>query len=143
METKLKMNQNIHWERDVSGVVQGPGLHDGNLSGIAMKSDKILVIMAKNYKGERLHIELTNVTALRVTNFLEGNIIGNIWFWKIHEISKDKWGKLYEYHLTSHNRVDDLQKIIAQNQNSHFFMLDSSYGAEIYATCNGMSMYQV
>lgn len=136
------MKTSVDWKIDSDGMVLGPGFHDGKFYGIVHDENDNLLILTKNHQGDRRRIELINVTVMRVTNFLRGNIISNVWFWRTNEISIDKWEKLFEDQLASHNYNEDLKKIIARNRNSHFFTLDSSYGAEIYATCDKMEIFQ-
>jgi len=135
------MERIIDWTTNTSGIVQGHGLHDGKLRGIIFDDNDNLIIHARSCRGDARRVELSNVVESNVMYFWKGTIISDLWLFPINVSDLEKWNKLYQGRITTQNCMDDINQLISRNRNLYLFILDSSYGAEIYATCDGIRIY--
>jgi hypothetical protein len=52
-----------------------PDIHDGFLDGLWISGEKSVHLFLRTYTGERSTVVLKDVERMRVSNFLEGNIL--------------------------------------------------------------------
>jgi hypothetical protein len=119
----------MEFETDVHGQIVDPH-HDGALDGIMVDGNECRLYY-RSSDGMRRIILLRGVRLLDLSNFREGNIIMSIMVHSCQEasakVSDEKirrlgWGKISLF------------------EGRYFFILDSSYGAEIIANCDSVQI---
>lgn len=58
-----------------------PNLHDGNLTGIVVDADGTLILYCAAVSGERYVLRLPRLERLRAKEFLEGNVIDDLYIY--------------------------------------------------------------
>lgn len=122
---------------DPDGIILGPGFHDGTLYGLTIHEDKSLHIEVKNYLGAKFEIVLNGVAAMNVLNFIGISIIGDVWLWKTDAAPHTVREKLFS------QKLSESQMRLELSRASHFFAIDSAYGAEIYALCDNINISSI
>ena len=124
----------IAWKTTIDGTVCGFEYHDGSILGTRI-DQTIFELLIEGANGEIHTVNLINVQEMNIRDFWRGNIILSIFHWDHKDVPLSSWKELY----TGRGSEEPwLQKSIAANKNTHFFALISSYGADIFATCDEM-----
>ena len=134
------MNKSVKWKSDASGQISGPGFHDGSLTGIAVSEDNALVVHLKNHEGKPHRLVLSGLVAVNVVNFWGGSIVGDLWWWPVKEAPDHVWDKLLSGQVPPNGVAKRAAEIIFKAEGSHFFVSDASYGAEVYAVGEQLSI---
>jgi hypothetical protein len=121
-------------EVDERGYVRGFPYHDGSLEGIvssAARREARLALVAED--GSRRVVTLRGVRALAMDQFREGNIVGDLRLLSVAQASADaEVARRIEAKLfLEPSSIPEAARI---------FLLESSYGAELVAICDGIEV---
>lgn len=134
------MKTEIQWSADTDGVVNGIGCHDGYFYGAVQRKSR-LVLYVQNAEQDYREVELLDIHEMNISDFWIGSIIGDIWWWPLNEVSVEMWEKLFAGRIAKHDRDGSLRRLIATVKGTHFFALEGSYGANVYAACNQLRVF--
>jgi hypothetical protein len=99
-----------------------------------------LIIYAKAVDGSQRNIKLLGLTDMNISDFWIGSIIGEIWLWPLHKTPARMWEQLFKGRLALHDAANSLTSSIKSARGRHFFALEGSYGANVYATCEDVEI---
>lgn len=130
----------LNWNVDQNGMLHGLGLHDGTLCGVLVDGDAVW-LFATSYSGENRLIQFSNVTATNVMNFWKGSIVGETWFFDKEAVPAPVWSKFLEGQIPSHDYQNAISNSIRAIRGTKVFVLESSYGADVYIACDEMHAF--
>jgi hypothetical protein len=80
------------------------------------------------------------VSVMNIIDFLGRSIIGEAWLWPKDAAPVQMWEKALAGRLAPNEKFEtQIEKL----NSTHFFALESSYGASVYAVCNGVEIFKV
>lgn len=121
---------------DVGKIFREPDFHDGALTGVRVIEESTLELYCSTHDGDPYTVSLSGLEALKVDNFLEGNIIFEI------ELFNSKFPiELVRraFSLSADDNPAWLQQKMKQMADDGWTVLElsSSYGCEIAAIARG------
>jgi hypothetical protein len=119
------------------GILRKPGVHDGHFYGVVAEKGEVVKLMVKDYKNNPYVILLENVGSMNVQNFWGGDIILDVSLLPIEKAPAHMLQGLFKDRITEDGEI---AKAIARDKRKYLFALESSYGADVYATCDGMQV---
>lgn len=140
--TNNRTEMAIAWKTMESGLFYGVPHHDGLLTGLRVRSSLIPTLDLYVDDSEGIHYQycLENIGVLKMTDFLESNIINSIFVWPLHTCPQ--W--FAESLLGSHGRTDEPPNPASADQllsgQKFALALDCSYGARLYLTFDTLTI---
>lgn len=122
------------------GALIGAGLHDGCVNGVLMNNDALWVI-GETLNHQSRTLKLIAPAVVNVSRFWGVCLVSDLWLWEKASVPESIWRRLFEGRVPAHRGDDGLQEAIDSVTNQKVFALESSYGGEIYATCDGLEIY--
>ena len=128
--------QPINYRVGAGGMLLGFSYHDGDLLGIALSANRVLIRIA-NSDGGLVTISLVDASYLTVDSLWEGNCVNSIFLWDGGTIPSEELRK-----FASRREVTStaLREKLAKGQK--IFSLQSSVGADIYCLCKEVEAAQ-
>jgi len=120
---------------DEDGFVRGFPYHDGELNGIltGVKGDAYIAFASS--QGEARVLRLCGLKALHVGNFLQGNIILDM---RVYPAARARGDAEIERRLMERLFLG----VSSLSDDALVFVLDSSYGADVIAVCQGLEVFE-
>ena len=118
---------------DENGYVCGFPYHDGDLDGVLLGPNDTVHLALRSVDGERRILTLLGVTQLSVDDFARGNSVADLRLQPASQLREE----------------EALHRILAQRtfldpdhvpEQKMIFMLETSYGADIIAICDGIDV---
>jgi len=113
-------------------------LHDGHLEAVRVDGQRHAYLACRALDGSPCEIVLEGIVDLSCNNFRQGNIILDVTVSRTSDfISREEWALLCQ--------TDDPGKVAQyrhrlETMDVHYFLLTSSYGAEVVAVCARVSV---
>jgi hypothetical protein len=124
-------------ELSSDGVLKKPSLHDGHFYGIVSKKGEPVRLMTEDHKNAPFLILLENAGLMNVTNFWGGDIILEISLLPVHKAPSHVLRGLFLDRITDDKKIADA---ISKDGRKYLFVLECSYGADVYITCDQMQI---
>jgi hypothetical protein len=124
-------------ELSSDGALQSPDLHDGCFYGIVAENGKLVKLLVRDHHEKPYEIVLGNVGSMNVTCFWGGDIILDVSLLPIGKAPPHMLKALFQDRITEEDKIAEA---VAKNPRQYLFALESSYGADIYATCDKMQI---
>lgn len=135
----------VTWNTDANGMLLGARAHDGLIADLSY-SKNLLSVRVKRVAGDFVLFEFDEVTELNLT-FWEGSILSEVFAWKLDAFagdaslsSENAWKFLYRERAVDLTR--EVERTIKKKPKSMLIHLLCSYGGEIAAICNRVTIYQ-
>lgn len=123
-------------QTDSSGRVIGVAYHDALLTRVELVSATAVELEIQRGDGSRLQVSLCGVKRFALTDFLEGNIVDTMYAWGAEDVPENVFrAAANAFHL----RESDLKKV-SDTSPCEWFLLESSYGASVYALVEGVEL---
>lgn len=123
-------------DENVGQIFREPDFHDGALAGLRVVDKSTLELYCSTHEGDSYTVSLPGLEALKVDNFLQGNIIFEIELFNANfpiELVKRAFS------LSAEEYPPWLQQKITQMTDEGWTLLElsSSYGCELAAIARG------
>lgn len=135
------------WQVDGNGMLSGAPYHDGTLVGLHFVDKAHLTLAIRATDGQFTHLGMHGLRAVNLVQMCEGTIVLYIWVWKLAEIPPDVWERrdgawsvLCDSRLGSPGPRNMVERSRHDNPDSYLVALTSSYGGEVFAVCDDISL---
>jgi hypothetical protein len=112
---------------DEVGQILGVAHHDGTIEQIRFPAPKIVQVDIKDSEGNLCQISLEKCRYFAANNLREGNVIDRMYLWQLTRAPATMVTRASKiFHL-------DVLSLAQKNEMTNLFVLESSYGVEIFA----------
>jgi len=126
------------FETNTDGLVLKPSFHDGHLHGIRLEGRGGARLEITNGSGERFDLVITGISRLRANEFLEGNIVGELFLFTGAAVPLGKLEQLVPISAAGGEFLAQLQSE-CRAQNLILLEIESSYGCHLQVLCKSVT----
>ena len=113
---------------DDNNQLLGLQCHDALLSVIDISTSSLIKIGITRKSGDEIRMSLRYVRYFLVNNFREGNVIDRMYLWDVSHLPAN-----IEARVMRNFNVESISALMEDRKDTLIFLLESSYGAEIFA----------